>query len=76
MASSPLGESWAEDFDIDAGRIKDAVPVGVVGEAGCGGDHGLEAHGIGWGEDFVGTMVNLPGEEFALAEGEQEIPFD
>lgn len=50
--------------------------MGVVGEAGCGGDHGLEAHGIGWGEDFVGTMVNLPGEEFALAEGEQEIPFD
>ena len=64
-ADAGLGESWAEDFDIDAGRIEDAVPVGVVGEAGSRGDHGFEANGIGRCEDLIGTMVNLPGEEFA-----------
>lgn len=40
-ADAELGEGWAENFDIDAGGVEDAVPVGLVGEAGGGGDHGF-----------------------------------
>lgn len=50
--------------------------MSVMGEAGCGGDHGFQASGVGWRDDLVRGVVDLTGQEFSLAEGEEKIPFD
>jgi len=64
-----------KDFDIDTVGVEDAVPVGGVGEAGGGGDHGFLAGCEGGFDELIGWVVDAAADEFAAELGEEEIAF-
>lgn len=81
-----LSKRWAENFDIDAGAVEDAVPLGLVGKGCCCGDHGFEAGGLSCFLNLVflnlgflnlvRVVVDLASEEFSLTKRAEEIAFE